>query len=63
MSVIVKICGLTTQAGLDAALAGGADMAGFVFLTESAPRLLGAGRKSRPAGGEPGVQGFGDGRC
>ena len=35
MSVIVKICGLATQAGLDAALACGADMAGFVFFDES----------------------------
>ena len=35
MSVIVKICGLATQAGLDAALACGADMAGFVFFDKS----------------------------
>jgi phosphoribosylanthranilate isomerase len=35
MSVIVKICGLATEAGLDAALAGGADMAGFVFYDKS----------------------------
>ena len=35
MSVIVKICGLATQAGLDAALACGADMAGFVFFNKS----------------------------
>ncbi len=31
MSVIVKICGLATQASLDAALDAGASMAGFVF--------------------------------
>lgn len=37
MSVLVKICGLTTKAGLDAALACGADMAGFVF-HEKSPR-------------------------
>jgi phosphoribosylanthranilate isomerase len=35
MSVIVKICGLATMAGLDAALACGADMAGFVFFDKS----------------------------
>jgi phosphoribosylanthranilate isomerase len=35
MRVIVKICGLATEAGLDAALACGADMAGFVFFDKS----------------------------
>jgi len=35
MSVIVKICGLATEAGLDGALAYGADMAGFVFFDKS----------------------------
>ena len=35
MSVIVKICGLATQAGLDVALACGADMVGFVFFDKS----------------------------
>lgn len=35
MSVLVKICGLTTEAGLDAALACGADMVGFVFFDKS----------------------------
>jgi phosphoribosylanthranilate isomerase len=35
MSVIVKICGLATQAGLDAALGHGADMAGFVLFDKS----------------------------
>src|ERR1700736_3501262 len=35
MSVIVKICGLATEAGLDAALACGADMTGFVFFDKS----------------------------
>ena len=35
MTVIVKICGLATEAGLDAALACGADMAGFVFFDKS----------------------------
>jgi phosphoribosylanthranilate isomerase len=37
MSVIVKICGLATEAGLDAALDHGADMVGFVFY-EKSPR-------------------------
>jgi phosphoribosylanthranilate isomerase len=35
MSTIVKICGLATQDGLDAALAAGADMVGFVFFDKS----------------------------
>src|SRR3977135_2521262 len=39
MSVIVKICGLATEASLDAALACGADMAGFVFFDKS-PRHI-----------------------
>ncbi|MGH6856841.1 MAG: phosphoribosylanthranilate isomerase [Methylocella sp.] len=37
MSVIVKICGLATEASLDAALENGADMVGFVFF-EKSPR-------------------------
>jgi phosphoribosylanthranilate isomerase len=39
MSLIVKICGLSTRETLDAALAAGADMAGFVFFPPS-PRHL-----------------------
>ena len=39
MSVIVKICGLTTEKALDATLAHGADMAGFV-VCEKSPRHL-----------------------
>jgi phosphoribosylanthranilate isomerase len=35
MSLIVKICGLSTPETLDAALAAGADMAGFVFFSPS----------------------------
>ncbi|WP_018182301.1 phosphoribosylanthranilate isomerase [Kaistia granuli] len=39
MSVIVKICGLSTEATVDAALAAGADMIGFVFFPKS-PRAV-----------------------
>ena len=39
MALTVKICGLKTPAALDAALAGGADMVGFVFFPPS-PRHL-----------------------
>jgi phosphoribosylanthranilate isomerase len=39
MSLIVKICGLKTPDALDAALAAGADMVGFVFFPPS-PRNL-----------------------
>lgn len=35
--VVVKICGLSTHSALDAAIAAGADMAGFVFF-EKSPR-------------------------
>ncbi len=35
MSLIVKICGLSTSAALGAALDGGADMVGFVFFPRS----------------------------
>lgn len=40
MSLIVKICGLSTPEALDAALDSGADMVGFVFFPRS-PRHLG----------------------
>jgi phosphoribosylanthranilate isomerase len=40
MSLLVKICGLTTPETLDAALDAGADMVGFVFFAKS-PRHLG----------------------
>lgn len=39
MSVIIKICGLSNEAGLDAALQCGADMVGFVFC-EKSPRHI-----------------------
>jgi phosphoribosylanthranilate isomerase len=39
MSLIVKICGLSTRETLDAALAAGADMVGFVFFPPS-PRHI-----------------------
>ena len=39
MSLIVKICGLSTPTTLDAALEAGADMVGFVFFPPS-PRHL-----------------------
>src|SRR5271169_4212963 len=40
MSLIVKICGLSTNETLDVALDAGADMVGFVFFPPS-PRHLG----------------------
>jgi phosphoribosylanthranilate isomerase len=42
MSVLVKICGLSTPDALDVALEAGADMVGFVFFAPS-PRHLGLG--------------------
>lgn len=46
MAVEVKICGLSSEASLDAALAGGADMVGLVFFPAS-PRHVSAAR-ARP---------------
>jgi phosphoribosylanthranilate isomerase len=43
MSLIVKICGLSTEETLDAALAAGADMVGFVFFPKS-PRYIAPAR-------------------
>ncbi len=40
MSLIVKICGLSTRETLDVALQAGADMVGFVFFPAS-PRHIG----------------------
>jgi phosphoribosylanthranilate isomerase len=45
MSLIVKICGLSTPDTLDAALDAGADMVGFMFFPAS-PRHLGLGTAS-----------------
>src|SRR6202008_4954722 len=39
MSLLVKICGLSTRETLDVALAAGADMVGFVFFPPSARHL------------------------
>jgi phosphoribosylanthranilate isomerase len=54
MALLVKICGLKTPEALDAALAAGADMVGFVFFPPSprhvgyeAAKLLGARVKGR----------------
>jgi phosphoribosylanthranilate isomerase len=41
MTLLIKICGLRTPEALDAALAAGADMVGFVFFPPS-PRNVGA---------------------
>lgn len=43
MSVRVKICGLTDAAGINAAVAAGADAVGFVFF-EKSPRNLSIGK-------------------
>jgi phosphoribosylanthranilate isomerase len=53
MSLLIKICGLSTPETLDAALGAGADMVGFVFFPPS-PRHLAlavARRLGRQAGG------------
>ena len=56
MSLLVKICGLSTRETLDAALVAGADMVGFVFFSPSprhlsleAARELGRQAKGRAA--------------
>ena len=51
MTTKVKICGLKTEAALEAALAGGADYVGFVFFAPE-PAQRGAGR--RPGRWPPG---------
>jgi phosphoribosylanthranilate isomerase len=52
MSLLVKICGLSTSETLDAALDAGADMVGFVFFPPS-PRHLSL-EKARELGGRTG---------
>jgi phosphoribosylanthranilate isomerase len=49
MKLIVKICGLTSEDALDAAIAAGADMVGFVFFPPS-PRYLTLERATTLAG-------------
>jgi phosphoribosylanthranilate isomerase len=49
MKLIVKICGLTAEEGLDAAIAAGADMVGLVFFPPS-PRYLTLERATALAG-------------
>src|SRR5947209_18202799 len=54
MTVLVKICGVRTREGLDAAVESGADLVGFVFFPASprniclaTARALGAGMQRR----------------
>lgn len=49
MGVVVKICGLSTEESVDAALAAGADMVGFVFFPAS-PRFISVERAASLAG-------------
>ena len=49
MSVLVKICGLKTPDALDAALAAGADLVGFVFFAPS-PRHVASFETARELG-------------
>ena len=59
MTPIVKICGLSTPATLEAALDAGADMVGFVFFPEEPPPCrLGDSARAR----DPGA-GTGEDRC
>ena len=53
MTVFVKICGVTDEASLDAAVAAGADAVGFVFHLPS-PRHLAPRRAAELAGRLPG---------
>ena len=54
MSVLVKICGLTTPEALDVALEAGADMVGFVFFPPS-PRHVGLAAAARIGAARPGI--------
>lgn len=55
MSVAVKICGLTDEESIDAAIEAGADYLGFVFFAKS-PRNLGAERAAELTQFVEGVQ-------
>ena len=50
MSLLVKICGLSTRETLDAALEAGADMVGFVFFPPSPRHLEPRGARASSAG-------------
>lgn len=52
MSLLIKICGLTTEEGVAAAIASGADAVGFVFHSPS-PRNIGPGRATALAASMP----------
>lgn len=57
MAILVKICGLTTEEALDAAIEAGADLVGLVFFPRS-PRhlgLQGAGTLARRVGDRAGI--------
>ena len=50
MTTKVKICGLKTEAALDAALAGGADYVGLVFFPPSPRNVAPAAAQRWPPG-------------
>ncbi|TAK52665.1 MAG: N-(5'-phosphoribosyl)anthranilate isomerase [Gammaproteobacteria bacterium] len=52
MSLLIKICGITTEEGVDAAVAAGADAIGFVFHASS-PRDLAPARAAALADSVP----------
>ena len=64
MSLIVKICGLSTPEALDVALDAGADMVGFVFFPPS-PRHLAfeTARDARRPRQRPRAEGRAHRRC
>ena len=64
MSLIVKICGLSTPEALDVALEAGADMVGFVFFRAvAAPSGIRCGAHARPARARPRAKSGAHGRC
>ena len=52
MSTFVKVCGMTDEAAIEAAIAAGADAVGFVFFDKS-PRNLAPAHAARLAAGVP----------